>query len=230
MAALTLSAPSALGEKLAVQRVQLDLWTDKQASIAEATAAAHGEQAAQAAKSLGELTAARAALGATHATESAASGAHLAAVSREDARTAALRQESAELPAALQRLRAEQAAQSAALAAKAASTEQAAGLKASQLNELTRGVAAYRQLGLDFERAGDDQLRLIFSQIDAADPSREFWFGVSVDDGDRYQVQGCHPTLPDAVVDPMLAELNSTNNFTGFVYAMRRAFKATTVA
>jgi hypothetical protein len=47
----------------------------------------------------------------------------------------------------------------------------------------------YKHLGLDFERAEDNNLRLIFTQLDQQNPAREFFFSVHIDENERYLVQ-----------------------------------------
>lgn len=54
------------------------------------------------------------------------------------------------------------------------------------LNELTKGVTFYKRLGLDFERVGEDHLRLVFTQVDPAEPDRRFFFTLHVDANDVY--------------------------------------------
>ena len=93
-----------------------------------------------------------------------------------------------------------------------------------QLQELTRGVACYKRLGLDFEKIHDERLRLVFTQIDALDPTRKFAFNVRVSgDGDEaYTVDDVEP--PVAGLDALVAHLNETNDFSVFVQMMRRKF------
>ncbi|CAN0037503.1 unnamed protein product [Phaeothamnion confervicola] len=106
--------------------------------------------------------------------------------------------------------------------------------KEQEINDLTRGVVFFKYLGLEFEHAGtggeDEEafLRLIFTQIDPEDPNRRFAFTVRVDASDAYHVANAAPPVPEEVVAPLLAELNATNDFSGFVRAMRRFFVSTT--
>lgn len=93
-----------------------------------------------------------------------------------------------------------------------------------QLNELTKGVAFYKRLGLEFEKIHDDKLRLVFTLIDAAHPTRPFSFNVRVSEGDAYEVDSVEP--PVAGVADLVRSLNATNNFSGFVQAMRAKFVA----
>lgn len=92
-----------------------------------------------------------------------------------------------------------------------------------QLQELTRGVAFYKRLGLEFEKIHDERLRLVFSQIDALDPTRKFAFNVRVSDADEsYSVDGVEP--PVAGLEALVAQLNESNDFSAFVQMMRRKF------
>jgi hypothetical protein len=92
-----------------------------------------------------------------------------------------------------------------------------------QLNELTRGIAFYRRLGLDFEKINDDRLRLVFTQVDPADPEAKFCFSVRVTDADAYEVEECAPPVRE--LPELLRALNESNDFSRFVQAMRAAFK-----
>ena len=92
-----------------------------------------------------------------------------------------------------------------------------------QLQELTRGVAFYKRLGLDFEKIHDERLRLVFTQVDALDPTRKFAFNVRVAESDEaYTVDDVDP--PVAGLDALVAQLNATNDFSVFVQMMRRKF------
>ena len=77
-------------------------------------------------------------------------------------------------------------------------------------------------LGLDFQRIGQDQLKLNMTNIDRNDPDRIFSFAVQIDPNDQYHVILCEPQLPN--VDGLVGELNSNNDFSKFVRSMRKAF------
>jgi len=79
------------------------------------------------------------------------------------------------------------------------------------------------------QRAGADnnKLRLIFTQLDSANPAREFFFSVHIDEADRYMVEECQPPLNESLVASLVKEVNAANDFAVFVKGMRRAFKAT---
>ena len=91
------------------------------------------------------------------------------------------------------------------------------------MHELTKGVLYYEQLGLSFKRVADNFLRLTFTQIDASAPSREFTFVIHVGADNVYTVETCQPAVPR--LRELLAELNGSNDFSGFVRGMRREFK-----
>jgi hypothetical protein len=88
-----------------------------------------------------------------------------------------------------------------------------------QLNELTKGIAFYRRLGLDFEKINDDRLRLVFSLIDPADPDRKFCFNVRVTDAEAYEVDSVEP--PVAGLEAAVRALNEGNDFSAFVQVRR---------
>jgi hypothetical protein len=92
-----------------------------------------------------------------------------------------------------------------------------------QLQELTKGVAFYKRLGLEFEKIHDERLRLVFTLIDPLDPSRPFAFNVRVSEADdAYSVDGVDPPVPG--VPELVAQLNRDNDFSRFVQLMRRRF------
>lgn len=101
----------------------------------------------------------------------------------------------------------------------------------ASLNELTRGVVMYKFLGLEFQRADNDQLLIRFTHLDPKDWSREFSFRVGLGPDDAYRVDGCAPPIKTAVLSALLTRLNAPNEvdameFPGFVVEMRRTFKS----
>jgi len=65
------------------------------------------------------------------------------------------------------------------VAQREASCETSLSSKNHKLAELDKGCSLYRQrLGLQFERVGEERLRLTFINIDANDPMRPFFFQV----------------------------------------------------
>jgi hypothetical protein len=92
-----------------------------------------------------------------------------------------------------------------------------------QLNELTKGIANYRRLGLEFEKINDDRLRLVFTLIDPRAPEKKFSFTVKITDSDVYRVDTCEPAVPRLA--DLLNTLNETNDFSAFVQSMRSEFK-----
>lgn len=68
-------------------------------------------------------------------------------------------------------------------------------------------------------------LRLIFTNIDARSPERQFYIDLLVDGENQYHVTGCEPKI--AGLDVMLEDVNKTNAFDRFVRNIRRQFCAT---
>ena len=101
-----------------------------------------------------------------------------------------------------------------------------------QLLESSRGLDAYARLGLAFEdvageaggAAGGNNLRVVFTLVDPAAPSRRFTFNVHVSADDTYAITACEP--PVATVPALVEQLNATNAFSAFVQQMRREFVA----
>mmetsp|Transcript_13008 Transcript_13008/g.47535 ORF Transcript_13008/g.47535 Transcript_13008/m.47535 type:complete len:229 (-) Transcript_13008:1664-2350(-) len=95
-----------------------------------------------------------------------------------------------------------------------------------KLDALHRATRFYEdRLGLRFAHAINDELQVIFTQIDPKDPSRQFCFSVRVHDSGVYDVTQCEPKV-DGIAE-MVETLNSSNNFSNFVKAMRKKFKET---
>ena len=93
----------------------------------------------------------------------------------------------------------------------------------SVLAELQKSLSFYRKFGLNFEKVGNQKLRLTFTLIDPRDHAREFWFYLHVNGHDQYRVDECSPPVEE--LPSLLATLNSTNDFATFVISMRKAFK-----
>ena len=136
-----------------------------------------------------------------------------------------LKAETEGLPEKLTALAAAEEAEAARLDELRLSVTDAKELREQEHNDLTRGVLFYKRLGLDFERALNDRLRLTFTKLDPAEPERPFSFCVHVDDDQIYHISGCEPALPMESVAPMLRKLNEVNNFGAFVCGMRRCFE-----
>eukprot|EP01104_Vermistella_antarctica_P011552 TRINITY_DN3234_c0_g1_i1.p1 TRINITY_DN3234_c0_g1~~TRINITY_DN3234_c0_g1_i1.p1 ORF type:complete len:223 (+),score=81.99 TRINITY_DN3234_c0_g1_i1:168-836(+) len=94
-----------------------------------------------------------------------------------------------------------------------------------KIHELSKGISLYKKhLGLEFQRVGNDRLRFIFWNIDPAKHDRKFYFNIRINPSQVYQLVSCKPPLEDA--DDLVQKLNSTNDFSQFVQAMRRKFCA----
>jgi hypothetical protein len=118
------------------------------------------------------------------------------------------------------------------------------GAQAGHLAALDRALELYRgSLGLELVPA-DDELRLVFTQIDPHAPGRVYCFAVAADDGEAaaaaaagagggagasakapvYRVTRCDPEVPE--LSSLRARLAATGDFAAFVKGMRRAFVA----
>lgn len=93
-----------------------------------------------------------------------------------------------------------------------------------QTQQLTKGAKLYKKLGLDFERVGEDRLKLVFTMIDPNRHDREFYFVVHVDANDKYSVEDINP--PVGSIQDAISALNSNNDFSLFVKRMRKKFQA----
>mmetsp|Transcript_19704 Transcript_19704/g.41195 ORF Transcript_19704/g.41195 Transcript_19704/m.41195 type:complete len:241 (-) Transcript_19704:52-774(-) len=98
--------------------------------------------------------------------------------------------------------------------------------KSKTVDLLTKSIVSYREgLGLEFERAAGNKLRLVFTSLDPNDHSRAFAFTVNVNESEEYEIQECMPKLDDLVLSEMVNNVNQTNDFGGFVRGVRNAFK-----
>jgi len=91
--------------------------------------------------------------------------------------------------------------------------------------ELKKSLSFYQKLGLNFEQLENRNLKLTFTLIDPRDHARPFSFLLLINSHDQYEVQACNPHIP--ALPLLLSTLNSTNDFSGFIIAMRQQFKAT---
>lgn len=92
-------------------------------------------------------------------------------------------------------------------------------------NDLTYGIIAFKKrLGLDFQRLGANRLKLSFTQVDPRNHSLVFSFSIHVDETDKYNMIDCSPAVSGT--EELLATLNSSNDFSEFVRAMRCKFRA----
>lgn len=145
-------------------------------------------------------------------------------VERMQAELSALEERKTQLPAETEKARLQQGERAEAAEKLAAETETLREERSRQMAELARGIAFFRQrLGLEFV-AKDGICQVRFKYIDPARPSKEFTFDLVVGDDNRYTMRDCAPAVDG--VDPMLAELNATNDLGLFVQLMRRKFRA----
>eukprot|EP00897_Mesotaenium_endlicherianum_P008153 jgi/Mesen1/7366/ME000381S06596 len=107
-----------------------------------------------------------------------------------------------------------------------AEVEDTEKVKRKKADALLSALGMYRKhLGLQFEHSAKDRLRLVFVNIDPLDPAREFSFVLHVTtNSSEYSVIECTPQISD--MQALVAEVNSTNDFSGFVRSVRRKFRS----
>ncbi|GAB5030417.1 kinetochore protein animal type [Nannochloropsis oceanica] len=208
-------------------QARLDTWLESSKADLEGLETRHG-------KALAEMGAERATLLARQAElkNKTEEGARLSqqdqeALSAVEAEIAALKEKERALPQELATAREREEELRQVLAGKRAALGSLTSRQGEYINDLTRGVVMYKHLGLDFERADDNKLRLIFTQLDSSNPGREFFFSVHIDENDQYRVEECVPALDVGMVEGLVGEVNKANDFATFVKKMRRAFKVT---
>lgn len=94
------------------------------------------------------------------------------------------------------------------------------------LNDLTKGIKLYQMLGLQFEKAENDCMKFIFTQIDPKNHSRRFEFLLLVDDDDCYQLVDSTPPLEPDVCKSFVIQLNEDNDISSFVVKMRKEYQS----
>lgn len=99
-------------------------------------------------------------------------------------------------------------------------------LERSKVQDMSKGVQLYLNLGLEFQKAPNDCMKFIFTQIDSKNPSKEFFFAIFVDGNDKYQFVESSPSLNKDAVNRLVHKLNSDSDISYFVVSMRKAFKA----
>lgn len=88
---------------------------------------------------------------------------------------------------------------------------------------MTKGLAFYKRLGLEFEHLSDRGLTLIFTQIDPLHPERRFTFDVGIaGETEAYVISNVEPPVPG--VEALIAALNAEGDFGHFTREMRRRF------
>jgi len=95
------------------------------------------------------------------------------------------------------------------------------------LNDLTQGIKLYTSLGLDFNKEQVDGkmcMKFKFTQIDAKDPNRQFFFLLYVDDDDIYRLVQTSPQLDPEFTNQHVQTINTDNDIGKFVVNMRRGF------
>ena len=128
-------------------------------------------------------------------------------------------------PAKLEGLRATEKELLAQLSKISSKVQQDTIMKDRTNNDLTRGIVSYKKrLGMDFERVGEEQLMIKFTNIDPQHHERVFSFSLHIDANDVYDVIACEPHVEG--IEELLRTLNATNDFSQFVRRMRKKFRA----
>lgn len=87
---------------------------------------------------------------------------------------------------------------------------------------MTRGTLFFRRLGLDFVYIDEETLQFIFTQVDPADPERQFSIDISVAQN-NYSIKECEPALEG--LDDFVQDINRTNDLALFLKRVRRGFR-----
>lgn len=90
--------------------------------------------------------------------------------------------------------------------------------------DLTKGVQLYLNLGLEFQKAPNDCMKFIFTQIDPKNPSRQYYFSIFVDDEDKYQFVESYPSIDPSTTKRLVDQLNKDTDISRFVVSMRKVF------
>ena len=102
-------------------------------------------------------------------------------------------------------------------------------VKLQMLQAHASAVELYRKrLGLRFEIGEDQEFKFFFKFIDPADHEREFMVAVRVMEEGGYELVDCDPEVEN--LEPLLEECNRTDNLSGFVRGVRRAFRSLVAA
>lgn len=92
------------------------------------------------------------------------------------------------------------------------------------MNELTHGIRFYLHLGLEFQKAPNDCMKFIFTNIDEKAPARQFYFMIFVDEKDSYQFVESNPVIDGNALTRLMERLNADSNISRFVVSMRSLF------
>lgn len=92
------------------------------------------------------------------------------------------------------------------------------------MNDMTHGISRFSALGLQFQRAHNQCIQFIFTQIDPTNNLKEFSFSLLVDEQERYRLVDCSPALDQRSLYYLCNELNQDNKISKFVFNMRKEF------
>lgn len=93
-----------------------------------------------------------------------------------------------------------------------------------KLKDFTFGMSHFAKLGLEFQKAANNCMQFNFTQIDATQPKRVFYFIFYVDHDNLYRLVETSPVLPSEEVGKLVTALNQSNNIAKFVFGMRKLF------
>ncbi|KAH9520262.1 kinetochore-associated Ndc80 complex subunit spc25 [Bulinus truncatus] len=77
-------------------------------------------------------------------------------------------------------------------------------------------------LGLQINKVKGGWLQFVFTEIDVNKPDSCYIFSLKLDSTKKYIVADCQPDISD--MNYLVEKLNSTNNLSAFVHAVRRRF------
>lgn len=90
--------------------------------------------------------------------------------------------------------------------------------------DLPEAMTYEQLLGFRIEGLKDDVLRLVFHNIDAQDPKRQYSLLLNVSQH-MYAIDGMDPELPSRDAAELLAQFNDSRDLSAFLKSIRQAFK-----
>jgi hypothetical protein len=97
--------------------------------------------------------------------------------------------------------------------------------QADSVEALALAMRLYKRIGLGIKKlpGGKSELKVMLRLIDPSKPEREFSFVVHIDDNELYHIRDVRP--PVSGLELLVAQLNDSNDFSGFVRSMRKRFQ-----
>jgi hypothetical protein len=90
-----------------------------------------------------------------------------------------------------------------------------------KLQDFAHGTKFFQMLALDFQRSAGDCMKFIFTHVDPADPLKQFYFVIFVNEHNLYQLVETFPFVDGSM---LINDLNTNNNISSFVVSMRKCF------